>query len=324
MQTVIRPKFLASEGTPATKSTVVIDFGNGQVKALVRPYGASKFERVAFPSYVAPTEQSNSDCLRIVQGQSLCSFLVGDRAADIPLSHTGRDESGKATNAKLLLLHVLRLAFGTDAPIHCDVVFTSPSNKTYGAEISAQLEGIHPVTIPADAYVIGSEAKTFTVVVHRAAPQLEGHYAFSQLKIKDAAWIIDCGNRTVIATKVAASGRILKRAYFGGVGVRGMAERITTRESLASAFKEHSPEKVIDYLLSSPPATVADEIAPDVRACVAEAIAFIGTDDTPRHLIGGGAAVPGLAKLLNAKTAKDAQWINIKALAAVSDQILGV
>ena len=154
-------------------------------------------------------------------------------------------------------------------------------------------------------------------------PQLEGHYAFNALKLKSDAWIIDCGNRTLIATKVRVNGSILKRQYFGGSGVRGMAERIAAREALTAHFREHTPERVIDFLLENPPAEVADEIALDVSACCAEAIAFIGDDSAPRHLIGGGATVPGLAELLEAKVAKNAQWLNIQALAAIAEQILG-
>ena len=323
MQTATKPKTLKTESTPQCKTLVVIDLGNGQVKALIKPYGAAKFWPVSFPSYVAKTEQSHSDCLRILNAKALETYLVGDRAASIPLSHTGRDESGKAANAKLLLIHTLRLAFGTAQNIHCDVIFTSPSNKAYGSEISAQLTGVHPVTIPADSDVIGSEAQTFTVVVHRAIAQLEGHYAFNSLRLKKDSWLIDCGNRTMIATKVAPSGRILKRQYFGGAGVRGLAERITARESLAAEFKEHTPEKVIGFILSKPPATVSDAIAADVSATTAEALAFIGDDGAPRFLIGGGAGVPGLAEHLSAKPAKNPQWINIQSLADISAQILG-
>ena len=237
------------------------------------------------------------------------------------MSHTGKDENGKAKNSLLLVLHALRLAFGDDSKaIHVDVIFTSPSNKAYGSIISQQLQGVHPVTIPADAEVIGSEAKTFTVVIHRAIPQLEGHYAFKSLKLKGDSWIVDVGNRTIIATKVKPNGGIIKRQYFGGVGVRGMAERIAARESLSAHLKEHAADRVIDFLFSG--VDVAEAIAPDVAACVAETLAFL--DDAPRYLIGGGAAVPGLAAAFGekAKIAKNPQWVNIQSLADISAQIL--
>ena len=133
------------------------------------------------------------------------------------------------------------------------------------------------------------------------------------------------GNRTLIATKVNTTGRILARKYFGGVGVRGLAERICARELLAAQFKEHSPERVIDFLLDQKHGTeIASAIAPDVSACIAEALAFVGDDDSNRYLIGGGAAVPGLSTALDAVTTKDAQWLNIKALANAASKILEV
>lgn len=321
MQTATIPKLLKNDTSPALRTLVVIDLGNGLVKALIKAPGAKGFTKVSFPSYVAETDQSNSDCLRVYTPTGFQTYLVGEQAAAIPMSHTGRDESGKAANAKLLVIQSLRLAFGTDyQALHCDVIFTSPSNKAYGSEISQQLQNVHPVTIPADSEVIGSEAQTFSVVIHRAIPMLEGHYAFEGLKLKGDSWILDMGNRTLIATKVNEKGRILARKYFGGVGVRGLAERICARESLASEFKEHSPERVIDCLFSG--ADVAEAIAPDIAACIAEALAFVGADDADRHLIGGGAVVPGLAAALNAKPAKNAQWLNIEALATAADKIL--
>ena len=139
MQIATKPKTLSDNGACKPKALVVIDFGNGEVKALIRHSGATKFKRIAFPSHVAQTEQSNSDCLRILNGKALTTYLVGEPAASIPISHTGRSESGKADNAKLLLLHTLRQAFGTEQTIHCNVIFTSPSNKTYGTDISEQI-----------------------------------------------------------------------------------------------------------------------------------------------------------------------------------------
>ncbi len=326
MQTTTIPKTLENDTSPALRTLAVIDLGNGLVKALVKAPSAKAFTKVSFPSYVAATEQSHSDCLRIYTKTGFQTYVVGEQATAIPMSHTGRDESGKAANAKLLVIHALRLAFGTDyQTLHCDVIFTSPSNKAYGSEISDCLQNVHPVTVPADAEVIGSEAKSYSVVIHRAIPQLEGHYAFESLKLKGDSWILDMGNRTLIATKVNQSGRILARKYFGGVGVRGLAERICAREALASEFKEHSPERVIDFLLDGKHGdSIAEAIALDVSACTAEALAFIGDGEGNRYLIGGGVGIPGLATALDAKVAKNAQWVNIEALAAAADKILEV
>lgn len=319
MQTLEKPKTLKSEGIPTAKSLAVIDLGNGQVKALIRAHGSTKFERVSFPSYVAETQESHSDCLKIYGDGTFKNYLVGAAAAEVPMSHTGKTEHGKANNAKILVTHALRLAFGHTANIHCDVIFTTPSNKAYKADVTGQLEGVHNVGTPADADVTGSEAVTQTIVIHKAIAMLEGYQAYKFLNLKTDSWLIDVGNRTVICSKISAeSGRPLKRQYFGGCGVRGLAESLCQSEGLAAHMKEHTPERVIDFLFSDE--CPSDEIASDLSQCIATALNFV--DDAPRFVIGGGAAVPGMAEALNAKLAKDAQWINIKALAAAAEEII--
>ena len=319
MQILEKPKTLLSEGIPTAKSLAVIDLGNGQVKALIRAHGSTKFERVSFPSYVAETQESHSDCLKIYGDGSFKNYLVGAAAAEVPMSHTGKTEHGKAVNAKILVAHALRLAFGTAANIHVDVIFTTPSNKAYKADVVGQLEGVHNLGTPADEAVPGSEAVTQTIVIHKAVAMLEGYQAHKPLKLKEDSWLIDVGNRTIICTKVSAeSGRPLKRQYFGGCGVRGLAEGICQREGLAAHMKEHTPERVIDFLFSDD--CKADAIAPDLNKCIAAALNFV--DDAPRFVLGGGAGVPGMAEALDAKPAKNAQWLNIKALADAAEEIL--
>ena len=319
MQLLEKPKTLPSEGIPSAKALAVIDLGNGQVKALIRAHGATRFERVSFPSYVAETQESHSDCLKIYGNGSFKNYLVGAAAAEVPMSHTGKHEDGKADNALILVAHALRLAFGTSANIHADVVFTTPSNKAYKAAVTAKLEGVHNVCTPADAEVLGSEAVGQTIVIHKAVGMLEGYQAYAALPMKQDSWLIDVGNRTVICTKVSAdTGRPLKRDYFGGCGVRGLAESICQGESLSAHMKEHTPERVIDFLFSAD-CTAAD-IAQDLQRCIAKAIAFI--DDAPRFVLGGGAALPGMAEALNAKAIKNAQWANIIAIAQAAEEII--
>lgn len=319
MQVLEKPKTLKSEGIPTAKALAVIDLGNGQIKALIRAHGSTKFERVGFPSYVAETQESHSDCLKVRVGDESKHYLIGAPAAQVPMSHTGKTEHGKAVNAKLLVIHTLRLAFGPTANIHTDVIFTTPSNKAYKADVTAKLEGVHNVATPADADVVGSEATAQTIVIHKAVAMLEGYQAYAALKLKEDSWLIDVGNRTMIATKVAAdTGRPLKRQVFGGCGVRGLAESICQREGLAKVMKEHTPERVIDYLFECP--SVAVLIAPDLATTTAEVLHFV--DDAPRFVLGGGAGIPGMAAALNAQPIKNAQWANIKALADAAGEII--
>ena len=319
MQILEKPTTLQMEGTPAAKALMVIDLGNGQVQALIRPHGSTRFERVSFPSYVAETQESHSGCLKIYGKGNFKNYLVGADAAEVPMSHTGRDEDGKVQNSLIMVVHALRLAFGTSQHIHTDVIFTSPSNKAYRDIIAAKLEGVHQVATPADADVPGSEAISQTIVIHKAVGMLEGYQAHKLLKLKEDSWLVDVGNRTIICTKVSAdTGRPIKRQYFGGCGVRGLAESICEREGLAQFMKEHTPERVIDFLFSGN--CPADAIAADLAGCIAKALAFI--DDSPRFVLGGGAVVPGMADALNAKPMKDAQWANIRALSEVAEEIL--
>ena len=57
-------------------------------------------------------------------------------------------------------------------------------------------------------------------------------------------------------------------------------------------LKSISPERVIDFLLEEQRGDeVAKAIALDVSACIAEALAFMGSSNEQRYLIGGGANV---------------------------------
>lgn len=317
MQPTIALKERLPKTEPMRKALTVIDFGNGQVKALVRASENEDFQPVSFPSYVATPTRVGSHCISYKQDDSIITRIVGEDAVAYPASHTGKSPEGKTENAKAILFKVLQLAFGDDCKsVHTDLIFTTPSNKDYGKHLATELEGVHSVTVPADLEVPGSQAHQFTVVVRKAKPQLEGHLACKSLELKENSWIVDIGNRTAIATKVSPNGAPIARRYFGGCGVRGMAEYVVTKELLA--IKEATPEKVIEQMFSK--GFSAETIQPAIDFCMAEVLAFL--DDSPRFLIGGGAAVPGVAKALGAKKVKDAQWLNIKAIAAMSSAIL--
>ena len=312
--------------SPTAKALVLIDLGNGDVKALGKMNGTDKFVRCRFPSHVALAPDANSSCLSVMTADGLQSYLVGDHAAEIACSRTGQSADGKVKNARLLLFHALRQMFGTAEDIHADVIFTSPSVKSYGPAIVSQIIGRHPVEIPADAEVIGSKPQCFAVHIHTATPQLEGYQAFAAIRSKlkgESACLIDIGNRTVLVTQVSASGRILNRRPFDECGVYSIADRIVSRESLATQLKTPRPQQVIDFLLDDKPtAEITDLIAPDLSANLAEALAFIGDDTAQRFILGGGAKLPGIEQVLGGKAIKHPQWANLEALAEVSGELL--
>ena len=313
--------------TSATaKALVLIDLGNGDVKALGKMNGTDKFVRCRFPSHVAIAPNANSDCLAVLTADGLQPYLVGEPAAKVACSRTGKSADGKVKNARLLLFHALRQMFGTTEDIHADVIFTSPSVKSYGPAIVAQIIGRHPVEVPADAEVIGSKLQRFAIHIHSATPQLEGYQAFAAVRSKlkgESAYLIDIGNRTVLVTQVSASGRILNRRPFDECGVYGIADRIVSRESLAAQLKTPRPQQVIDYLLDQKHGPeIAEQIAADLSASLAEAIAFIGDDSAQRFILGGGAKLPGIEQIVGGKALKHPQWANLEALAEVSAELL--
>ena len=317
----------AKNCTSATaKALVLIDLGNGDVKAFGRMNGADKFVRCCFPSHAALAPSSNSDCLTIATAEGFKTYIVGQPAAGIACSRTGQSAEGKVKNARLLLFHALRQMFGTTDDIHADVIFTSPSVKSYGPAIAAQLVGRHSVQIPTDTEIIGSRAQNFAVHIHSATPQLEGYQAFTAVRSKlkgESAYLIDVGNRTILVTQVSATGRILNRRPFDNCGVYGIADRIVTRESLAAQLKTPSPQQVIDFLLDGDcTEEVAAQIADDLIACTADALAFIGDREAQRFILGGGAKLPGIEQVLSGKVIKHPQWANLEALAEVAEQLL--
>ena len=326
MISALKVKQVKNCTSSTARALVLIDLGNGDVKALGKMNGTDKFVRCRFPSHVAIVPNANSDCLAVLTANGSQPYLVGEPAAEIACSRTGQSADGKVKNARLLLFHALRQMFGTAEDIHADVIFTSPSVKSYGPAIVSQIIGRHPVEVPADAEVIGSKPQCFAVHIHSATPQLEGYQAFAAVRSKlkgDSAYLIDIGNRTVLVTQVSASGRILNRRPFDECGVYGIADRIVSRESLAAQLKTPRPQQVIDYLLDQKHGPeLAEQITSDLSASLAEAIAFIGDDSAPRFILGGGAKLPGIEQIVGGKALKNPQWANLEALAEVSGELL--
>ena len=326
MISTLKAKQVKNCTSPTAKALVLIDLGNGDVKALGKMNGTDKFVRCRFPSHVAVAPKKSSDCLVVFTADGLQPYLIGMPAAQIACTRTGQSAEGKVKNARLLLFHALRQMFGTAEDIYADVIFTSPSVKSYGPAIVSQMIGRHPVEVPADAEVIGSKPQRYAVHIHSATPQLEGYQAFAAVRSKlkgQSAYLIDIGNRTVLVTQVSASGRILNRRPFDECGVYGIADRIVSHESLAEQLKTPSPQQVIDYLLDNKHgAEIAEQIATDISSSIAEAIAFMGDENAPRFILGGGAKLPGIEQIISGKVMKHPQWANLEALAEVSGELL--
>lgn len=318
--TQIKP--LKNNTAETAKATVVIDFGNGEVKVMAQMPKTTKWRRYHFPSYVAEVEATSSQALTVISDTGLKSFLVGAVAKDYPNARTGVNAEKKAEFSNVLFLHALRQVFGipTDT-VHCDLIFTAPSVATYGEEMIARLCKCHHVQIPASQYVPGSVIQNYVVEVHRAVPMLEGHlgYTAAAKHLTAPIWVIDVGNRTSIATLVAPDGDILQRRPFDESGVWAIADRLVSAEILP--LKTPSTQQVIDYLFTAD-ASVSETIAPAITASVTDLLTFIGNSSADRYLIGGGAQLPGIETVLGAKSVKDPQWANVKAIAELAEEIL--
>ena len=307
------------------RAIVLIDFGNGDVKAMAQLPGAEPWVKCKFPSHVAISPTANSDCLRLVTENGDQDYLVGQLAADIQCSRTGRTADGKVKNARALLLYAVGQLLGfSPTPLHIDCIFTSPSVKSYAPQIIPTIQKSHWVRVPADAEVIGSTERECVVHVHTAIPQLEGYQAFAgvQSKVKGSAYLCDVGSRTILLTQVSETGRILGRTPFDACGVYSIAQRIRDREALAAQLMTPSVQDVIDFLLDHKHGPeIAETIAPHISACVGEVLDQAKTG-SQRFILGGGAKLPGMDKVLGGRVIKHPQWANLTALADVAHQLI--
>ncbi len=318
------PSVQRAADTPVLKSLVIIDFGNGDVKAFYRSPRTDEWEMVKFPSLVAKLSEPQPGCFKL--GDQL--YLVGDDAQRATCIRTGASDRGKIDNALPLLVHALRCVVGEGLSVNTDLIFTSPSVKQYGSAITETIKGRHEISTPADELsMIAERHQVFTV--GKAAAQLEGHRAIELIKseVDSRALLVDVGNRTIITTLVEKSGRIISRKAFDSCGVRGIASRIVTAESLAGVDGlklTPSEDDVISFLFSKKGRKAKEHIRPQVMACVGEVLNYIHESavSCPVFLLGGGAELPGLPKILGGKVISDPQWATVNGLKAVADTLI--
>lgn len=311
------------------KTLVVIDFGNGDVKAKMRPLGADEWLEVKFASSVALGSNPSPEGFEL--GDAF--YLVGEAASRVECRRTGDTERGKIQNALPLLLHALRESVGLEAPIVADVIFTCPSTKQYGTEINEAISGVHEITIPGDAIALIPE-KQQTITIGKVVAQLEGHRALELVKNKIAnkAVLVDIGNRTIIVSVVEPSGRITARKPFDSCGVQGIVSRVLLDEALAGfeGLKRCPNEAdIMQFLLNGKSRKGdprASAIATQVRACTQDVAQFIEqtAPGLPVFLLGGGAALPGIGDVFSGKVIPKAQWATVNGLCTVADQLLKV
>ena len=302
---------------------LIIDIGNDCVKAMYRTPASKEFDKVIFPSYVAQVSEGNSDCIQLSND---AFYLVGTQATEVNQScRTGSDREGKVLNARVLMLYSLRLLTGfTIDPLNVDVIFTSPSNKQYGSDITAQLMGSHYVRIPSDAEVIDSKEHHLSVVVHTALSQLEGFQASDLVKdsIKDdSAYLLDIGGGTCLVTKFSKTGRIASRDAFNNKGVYSLAESLRQSEALTKWLpKLPTVDEVTEFMFTTKDKDAQETIINELKRIIAPVLASIPTGSQV-FICGGGGGIKGIAAI-GKPVSKNPQWANIEAIASHAGKLL--
>lgn len=326
MQANIMTKISSTKPTEAKLTNhqqhalLCIDLGNDQVKAMLLLPGESEWQRVIFPSRVQLALQGSSSCIQLSND---CLYLVGNEAA--LTGRTGATRNGKVDHSLLLVLHALRLLTGfTTDPLHVRVIYSTPSNKQFSKEITANLKGAHYVRIPADAEVIGSQTSHLSVVIHEAASQLEGYQCFKtiidQLK-QPTAWLIDIGGGTAIATEFNAAGRILQRQAHNEAGVHRLASLLQTSEALSGYLpKLPTIEEVTEFLFANKDKEAQAIVIENLKQVISPALSIIPTG-SQIFLCGGGAGIKGV-QAIGKPVSKNPQWANLTAIADVNTTIL--
>ncbi|MEM1308039.1 MAG: hypothetical protein AAGF98_00810, partial [Cyanobacteria bacterium P01_H01_bin.153] len=75
MIATLKEKQVKNCTSSTAKALVLIDLGNGDVKALGKLSGTGKFVRCRFPSHVAIVPAGNSDCLSVLTADGPQPYL---------------------------------------------------------------------------------------------------------------------------------------------------------------------------------------------------------------------------------------------------------
>lgn len=312
-----------------------VDLGNATLNLYYRRVDESDYwERLEFASVVSTDELVVTHPDRITVNST--NYLVGEVAASIHCDKTGATDSGKVANALPLVIHGLSQAFGIEAPLHVAIVYTCPSIKAYGKDITKQLVGEHTITLPGDDFAM-LESQTQTINIHVAKAQLEGYQAYRLVKkdCPNGAVLIDLGSRTAIATVVDAKGRIISRNPKDECGCHNIIDRIHKAECLVGfdGLESRLPDagQIMAFLLSEQKTSIRKKqiqaITPHIMAGVQDQISFAQQyDDKPIYLLGGGALLPGIADIFSnghqtAAVMPDPTWANLMGLSMVADKI---
>lgn len=313
------------------KALVTIDFGNGRPKAILDIPGVDGQIYQSFPSIVQELPVPNSDCIRLVQGGEQKFFKVGHIDSNFEAHRTGNSATGKIDNARALLVEVIKRSVNLEPNdlFHCDVLYTTPNSKEYFAKVNAELEGVHNVLVPADPGDFETQPLNFTIRVNSAYGELESVRAIHLLDPTPTTdvQLFDIGDRTSIYTKATSRAAVKDandRRVFDNKGVYSLAVLAMQRQSFSDYLTTPNPQQVIEFMFAKGNRKI---VAPIVKELVTETLKpiydMVVLNGLPAYLVGGGAALPGMAEALGAKTINDEpQWASIKGLAKVAKPFL--
>lgn len=336
--------------------TIIIDFGNGFVKVLIKQGSNSDWMRLTFPSIVAESAGEEMSINGV-------KYVIGDKATEYTCMRTGNTPNGKVENALPVLVESIGKTVGWTRDYAANIIFSCPSVKDYGDAIKDKLRGEHTIIIHGQE-LLGEENETYTLTVDKMSAQLECHLAY-RLKTtpKKRRYLVDIGSRTLIINVIGPDNRIEHRNVIDACGVWPMLERIREGELLSGVKGlkrlpneqdianflyglelkplKRIPNKASDSTRSklivqnkeieANNELVRDVIAriePAVMGCLSNAIAYIERSWQPNdelYLLGGGAKLCGLKQLLPHDPkliSKEPVWATVDALAQESAVLL--
>jgi hypothetical protein len=290
--------------------------------------GVSGWITCKFDSTVRTAKENESGSIRLATADGYKFYSVGDVGTAAESGRTGRTKEGKVNHARALLIHAVRQIIEPKhgATVHVDVLFTSPSNAAYRDRIIAELKGSHSVMVPADETDLDASDLYFAVNVQNVFGQLEGLRAGHVIgdEIAGDIYLIDVGHRTTLITRINSKVVLTEkeRYLFDDCGVARIAEEIARRELLASLLCFSASDVIAVMFKNQHKAAVQAAVAEVLADMLPDMLGNLKDSKLPRYCFGGGATIPGVAKLLGAKALKDAQWASLYGLAEVADKII--
>lgn len=324
----------------------VIDLGNSTVKASSRfvlnngqDSKSKPWTNTIFSSHVATPSNPFISYTKINDKK----YIVGDYSK----GHSGftrvcDSSEGKTDNAIPLVLTALLSTLKTKGDIFVDLVFTSPSIKSYGNKISKILTNSFYVEEYPDGYS-NAPSSIHHVQINKAIPKLEGYRAISnidptELSNYKVGVLIDIGCRTIIVTEFLIDSNlinptIVSRRVFDNQGVESICSYISTEELLCNQPKLKAmanSEDINNYLFTTPITfnkknkRVAVQTSLETQSY--EFVNYIKpliNDSTKKiYVCGGGANLPGIDKYLNASLMDNPRWSNITAIRNSFEEII--